>query len=106
MSVYSRRLVGPVSLTGSLVVYLTVPADHTYVLQSFHIPVAGGVAGTSLILAINGTAAGNRVYRVPLTADTTIVLLEQRLVLEAGDQLYASANASVTLTVSGYDLEA
>lgn len=105
MSVYSKRLYGPDALSAAFTSILTVPAGHTYIIQTLALVTFTPAVGTRVSLGINGTGAAQRIYRQAVTADTTRLELETRFVLEENDVLWALADPQVTLTLYGYDLQ-
>lgn len=104
MSVYSTRLYGPALVTAAASSILTVPAGLTYVVQTLIAVVQTPSPGALLVLYVGGSGAANRVFRRPITADTTIIEVNLRLVLESGDVLWAGGSTAVTLSLHGYEL--
>lgn len=102
--IYSRRLYGPAAAAGAASSILTVPAGHTYVLQTLSIVTASPPAGTFFTLAVNGSGAANRIFRRVVVNDTTALELELRFVLHAGDVLWQQGSTSITFSIHGYDL--
>ena len=111
MSVYTRRLVGPVvnAAANAWATVGTVPANKVWVLRTVLLAVSG--ADSSLPwLAVNGTALGNRVWIGPLLATNTGHNETLRLALTAGETLRyrctVTALSGTLLTITGYEFDA
>lgn len=99
-----KRLVGPTALSNSATTVYTVPASTTAVLR--HLRVVNETVGAATFTAsIGADAAGKRVFYTQSVAAGGAFEWTGNIVMAATEvfQAYASAAATLTLTVSGIE---
>jgi hypothetical protein len=101
VSVFARRLIGPVVLNSADTLIYTVPAGRTAVIR--HISVFNGDAsGHALRLRATGSGAGTIIMFSPVIGSNAELQVETHIYLNPGDALYcgmpgnASAGSCVT----------
>jgi hypothetical protein len=97
-----KRLYGPAALAAAAATVYTVPAGRLAVLRNIH--VVNGTAGDLTFTASIGLdAAGTRIFAVETVSAESSFDSFAPFVLNAGEvlQAYASAAASLTITIDG-----
>lgn len=97
-----KRLYGPAQLTAAAATVYTVPAGRMAVIRNIHVvnPTAGDLTFTA---SIGADAAGTRIFSAQMILAEDSYDSFSPFVLSAGEilQAYASAAASLVLTIDG-----
>jgi hypothetical protein len=99
-----KRLAGPVALAGAAATVYTVPGSTTAVLRGLHVA-NESVAAATFTLSVGADAAGKRLWFAQSVAPGDSFDWTGNVPLVAAEvvQAYASAAATLTLTLSGVE---
>ncbi len=105
MTIRSAQFLPPQACPTSDTVVLTVPTGRLYLVRNLTAVNNSTSATAQLVLSLNGSGAGHRLFRRTIAAGDTLVL-DPWWALEPDDELHAVVNpGGCDITVCGYDLE-
>lgn len=105
LSIHSKRLFGAAYAPNGATGITTVPAGRRWVIKNVCVSHDAAGLATTFRLYVGAFAAGNVALSYSVANQTTLVLTDLNLVLEAGESFYpwSSAAATLVVTCGGFD---
>lgn len=104
-SVYSKRLVGPVTPAAGFIAVGTVPANKTWVINYVSLINTAGAAFAGDLWTTAGTGLAV-LWQQAVGAGGAFYTNAVRIVYAAGETVYARGNGAAVWTLCGFELDA